>query len=247
MHLSKFEFNSARRGARQLLASPQALHAAVESSFPQPTSGQSERSRVLWRVDPGEHHPILFVVSPRPPDFTHLVEQAGWPTQPAWGTADYSAFLESLEPGQQWQFRLAANPVRNEPRPDGQRGKRFAHVTVQQQSAWLAQRAPSLGVSVDHGPAALAKGMQPQPRSEPDEFDVDMVSFAVSDRRLVSFRRNRRTVTIRRVQFDGTLRVADPDRFRTALTSGIGPAKAYGCGLMTLAPVAGAPDADGGR
>ncbi len=43
-------------------------------------------------------------------------------------------------------------------------------------------------------------------------------------------------VKLTRVTFDGRLRVLDPAVFRRTLTSGLGKAKAYGCGLMTLAP-----------
>lgn len=38
-------------------------------------------------------------------------------------------------------------------------------------------------------------------------------------------------------QFDGALQIEDPERLRTALTAGMGRAKAYGCGLMTLRPL----------
>jgi hypothetical protein len=34
----------------------------------------------------------------------------------------------------------------------------------------------------------------------------------------------------------GRLRVTDPDTLRNALPAGIGPAKGYGQGLLTLAP-----------
>jgi CRISPR system Cascade subunit CasE len=43
-------------------------------------------------------------------------------------------------------------------------------------------------------------------------------------------------VTVTRVTYDGRLRVVDPDALRRTLTAGLGKAKAYGCGLMTLAP-----------
>lgn len=36
------------------------------------------------------------------------------------------------------------------------------------------------------------------------------------------------------VDFSGVLTVTDPDRFRSALTTGIGPAKAFGCGLLLV-------------
>ncbi|MFD5550034.1 type I-E CRISPR-associated protein Cas6/Cse3/CasE, partial [Streptomyces goshikiensis] len=37
------------------------------------------------------------------------------------------------------------------------------------------------------------------------------------------------------VTFDGCLEVTDPAALRRTLTLGLGKAKAYGCGLMTLA------------
>lgn len=37
------------------------------------------------------------------------------------------------------------------------------------------------------------------------------------------------------VTFDGRLEVTDPAALRRTLTLGLGKAKAYGCGLMTLA------------
>ncbi|MBI2372789.1 MAG: type I-E CRISPR-associated protein Cas6/Cse3/CasE [Deltaproteobacteria bacterium] len=45
---------------------------------------------------------------------------------------------------------------------------------------------------------------------------------------------------VRGVVFDGTLVVLDVDRFRTeALERGLGPAKAYGFGLMSIARAIG--------
>ena len=36
--------------------------------------------------------------------------------------------------------------------------------------------------------------------------------------------------------FDGSLTVTDPEKLRHALSNGIGRAKGYGCGMLTLAP-----------
>jgi len=38
------------------------------------------------------------------------------------------------------------------------------------------------------------------------------------------------------VQFNGRLQITDAARFITAVQTGIGPAKAFGCGLLSLAP-----------
>lgn len=209
MFLTRTFLNARRAGARKLILSPQAMHAAVLSGFPPGAEGQ----RPLWRLDSDDPlRPALYVVSERQPDLTHIEEQAGWPTQPTMQSVGYSNLLGSLEENQKWGFRLTANPTHRV--KEGEKFKVYAHVTVRQQSDWLLDRAEDLGV--DFG--------------NPESPD-----FLVSDRQSKRFRRGDGTVTIGTATFNGVLTVADPDRLRTALTQGIGRAKAYGCGLMTLA------------
>ena len=78
MYLTKCEINPARRDARKLLGSPQAMHAAVMAAFPRAVT--AEEGRALWRLDEVRAGTYLYVVSPWKPDLTHVVEQAGWPT-----------------------------------------------------------------------------------------------------------------------------------------------------------------------
>ena len=51
-------------------------------------------------------------------------------------------------------------------------------------------------------------------------------------------RRNGSTMTVRflSVRFEGLLQVSDPDRFVGAIRSGIGSAKGFGFGLLSVAP-----------
>lgn len=215
MHLTRFEINPARREARALLASPQRMHAAVLAAFPE-SRDEHDQGRVLWRLDEGRHDVVLFVVSPGKPDLTHLVESVGRPTY-GWQTRDYCPFLDRLAAGDRWVFRLLANPVHNARPADGTgRGKRFAHVTVAQQTDWFLRQSQRHGFRVVDGSAG-----------EPD--------LAVRSRRTTRFTRQQRTVTIASAVFEGHLHVEDPVSLRAALVGGIGPAKGYGCGLLTLA------------
>ena len=89
MYLTRFRLNAARPGARQLISSPQALHAAVMSSFPNILPTATDRPRVLWRLDRNAAAELqLYVVSGERPDLTHLVEQAGWPAAATAGTRE---------------------------------------------------------------------------------------------------------------------------------------------------------------
>jgi CRISPR system Cascade subunit CasE len=235
MHLTRFRINTARVGARRLLSSPQVLHAAVMSSFADAPSHGGDSPRVLWRVDHNSRAEVLlYIVSPDRPDLTHLVEQAGWPTTPTvgWQTYDYTRFLKRLAVGDTWAFRLTANPVHSIRRKEGEATKRTAHLTPRHQMRWLLERQDSAGFGVLEKPAT--RRLLP----EGDEHEL-----VVHNQRDLSFgkteqptgRKNR--VKLTAVTFDGRLRVTDPDALRRTLTSGLGKAKAYGCGLMTLAPV----------
>lgn len=214
MYMTRLEINPQRLATRAFLASPQRMHAGVMSAFPDSLHDAPE-GRVLWRVDPGDHDAVLYLVSPEKPDLTHLVEQIGRPTY-GWQTRDYGPFLDRLAAGDRWAFRLRANPVHNVRPPDGGRGKRCGHVTAAQQSQWFRQQAERRGFTV--------------PPAETGAHDV-----VLRDRRTLRFDRRGRQVTLSTALLEGTLVVTDPATLRASLVDGIGPGKGYGCGLMTLA------------
>jgi len=217
--LTRFEINKVRRGARDLLSSPHRLHAAVLNAFPAAHRTPADEGRVLWRLDQDEHSTLLYVLSPHEPDLTHLVEQAGWPTTQGWDTRDYTPLLNRVAVADRYAFRLTANPVRSQRRKaTATRSQRYAHVTVTQQTQWLLDRADKHGFTV---PAGVEK--------EPD--------VAVHARHTWRFTRQSSTVTLSTATFEGLLEVTDPQALRAALVHGIGPAKGYGCGLLTLAAV----------
>jgi CRISPR system Cascade subunit CasE len=177
--------------------------------------------RTLWRLDHNADQQVaLYIASPGKPDLTHLVEQAGWPTTDTWQTRPYDDFLDSLTNNQRWAFRITANPVRdgrmNKEAPDTQR---FGNVTVQQQADWLLNRSERCGFTIVDGHDGHR-------------------NLLVHRRMTHSFTRKHgeKPVTIQTATYDGVLQIDDVQALRHTLTSGLGHAKAYGCGLLTLAP-----------
>ncbi|UCN14952.1 type I-E CRISPR-associated protein Cas6/Cse3/CasE [Cellulomonas iranensis] len=229
MYLSRIQLNPRRRDARRLLSSPQRLHAAVLAAFPEPPTGdRAGEARVLWRLDTEtDGRVLLYVVSPDQPDLTHVAEQAGWPSTERGTSKEYGPFLDKLTEGQRWAFRLTANPTRYVQPEDGGRAKRVAHVSVPHQEDWLRHRAAAAGFTVWEAPLDGLGG------------HADAPVLRVTRRGTEQFARRgtEGAVTLAVAQFDGVLEVTDADALRRALVAGIGPAKAYGCGLLTLAPV----------
>lgn len=212
--LTQLDLNLQRRGAKRLVSSPAAMHAMIEGSFP-PGSARSGEGRTLWRIDQAGHSATLYVVSPGAPDLTAVVEEAGWPQGDTWRSADYQPFLERLVKGQEWGFRLRANPVHSVRTAERQSStKPTAHVSTGHQLAWLLARADRIGVSF---------GPQESPSAQ------------VVGRTMLAFKKATGTVTLSQVDYAGLLRVEDPKALHAALINGIGRGKAYGLGLLTLA------------
>lgn len=208
MYLSEIKLNHARRDTARLLASPQRIHAAVLDGFP-----SLDSERILWRLDQGlRHESKLYVVSPDRPDFTSIHELYSWsrlPYEESIRTADYSRLITRLEGGEQWGFRLRANTVKKKSVPREGKNDRITRVPVPENevSHWLTSREEAIGVS--------------------------FTDFS-SDTSIDTFNRKGNKMTLQSTEFEGVLTVVDPDRFRNALINGIGPAKAHGCGLITI-------------
>ncbi|MEU0250867.1 type I-E CRISPR-associated protein Cas6/Cse3/CasE [Streptomyces sp. NPDC006235] len=244
-YLSRIRINPLRAESRTLLASPRAMHAAVQGGLP----GLPEQNRTLWRLDADNpHRPHLFVLTTDKPDWTHLVEQAGWPGADGehYAVRDYTPLLQQLAPGRSFAFRLTANPVQNTNRPDkptarqqarieagDRRGFRLGHRTAAAQLSWFLTRTQRWGFDVPTAPHLDATH---DTNGEPPR------DIRITTRQRRSFGKGPATakeahVVMHSVTFEGSLRITDPALLTERLLAGIGPSKAYGCGLLTLAPL----------
>lgn len=248
MFISRIPLNVARFEGRRLVSSPYRLHGAVEKSFAPGVERSGEDGRILWRLDSENNGSELwlYVVSPAKPDFTHIVEQAGWADGEAQQTKDYERLLSRIALGQRWHFRLRANPVHAVTKDrnlglghdDGiartyertGRGKIKGEVTAAQQLQWLVDRSEKNGFRI------LSVAV-PVDEEAPADSPKTVPDCVVSQRRTERFRRGGKIVTLRTCQFDGNLEVIDPDLFTHALRFGIGRGRGFGCGLLTVAPI----------
>jgi CRISPR system Cascade subunit CasE len=231
-YLSRIWLNPLRTRTQQFLRDPRALHAAVLGGL----SRQPVTERVLWRIEAdGPHRIGVLVLTESRPSWEHLVEQAGWPNaeDPQSLVRSYRPLLDQVHRGRQFALRVVANPTSSTKKPDkatpeqakrlaGERprGVRVAHRTASQQLRWFIDRVETWGFTLldgEYGPAARLSARQ----------------------RLVVRKRSEggiNTVTLDTATFDALVEVADPERASRSLLSGVGPGKAYGLGLITLAP-----------
>lgn len=174
------------------------------------------------------------------PSTGHRHSMGRWHPFHAPGVAYYTPFFDWLTTDDTWSFRLTANPVHSIRRHPAEPTKRTVHVTPRHQLDWLIKRQTEAGFAVIE---------RPEPRT--DGLDGPWYEVVVHSRRDLAFGKRdevgygapdvgrtgaSHNVRLTRVTYDGRLRVTDPKAFRRTLTAGLGKAKAYGCGLMTLAP-----------
>jgi CRISPR system Cascade subunit CasE len=127
--------------------------------------------------------------------------------------------------GMRLAFRLVANPVRRSPRVDDSgrieasesghvRHRRRGILDDDGQRAWLDRQALAGGFAV----RAVTVSPLPSPRARTEEYSHE--------------RKSRLPHIV--VRFDGVLEVTDPATLRSTIEQGIGAAKAFGCGLLSV-------------
>jgi CRISPR system Cascade subunit CasE len=212
MFLTKLTLDPTAYRPQRLLRDTQQLHAAISASF---LGG--EGGRILWRVEPARGGDVLILVaSPGGPNGAELSERITTPDRTE--TRPYQGLLDRINKDGRYKFRATLNPVRTH------NGHHTPIVDRQAQLSWLVKKLAS------NGAAVLAHSTD----LDNDEPDVQIAS-TVHDK----FRRrgNSGSIELLKVTFEGSLRVSEPDALRRALCNGVGRAKGYGCGLITLAPI----------
>jgi CRISPR system Cascade subunit CasE len=169
-------------------------------------TGERSPERLLFRVEDLQP-PTVLVQHTVPPDWSALLQNGYLRT-----VEGPKAFQPALLAGQYLRFRLLANPVKKR---QGQRIPLRHRVRQHEQDTtyfdWLDRQACDHGfavVQVDGVP--LAPDIPPEPLT------------------------GKAAIPHFGVRFDGVLRVTDAARLVEAVRSGIGPAKAFGFGLLSL-------------
>ena len=218
MYLSKLILNPRNPGVRKDVARPYELHRTLKRSV----EGASEENRLLFRIEPPngqrEAGPVVLVQS------SHAAPEWAWMRENGYVLAvrGPKVFDVQVRPGQALTFRLTANPTVKKKVEGKRHSVRVPLIHDGPNSEnhptyldWLARKAGQHGFGVLRVQGApFHVGMARQKRKQYNKADIPHFG----------------------VRFDGLLRVTDPDRLAEAVRDGIGPAKAFGFGLLSLAP-----------
>ncbi|HZC04396.1 MAG TPA: type I-E CRISPR-associated protein Cas6/Cse3/CasE [Ktedonobacterales bacterium] len=246
--LSRLRLNSLRPEAQSDLADCQRMHSRLLSAFPDDAELDQARAyygllyRVEWAPAGQSGEVIVLTQSRAEPDWSRL--PSGYLVTPA-EVKSLAALYEQLREGMALRFRLHANPtrrirVRNQQETEQWRGKRVNLRSAAEQLDWLSRKGEASGFTVL---AAQTRRFQP-PELRVPEFQLSELRLRSGERRhpathavsVSGLRAGTGALTFGSVVFDGQMRVTDLTRFRDALEMGIGTGKAYGFGLLSIAP-----------
>jgi CRISPR system Cascade subunit CasE len=183
-------------------------------------SDHNDRRRdFLYRLEQSKGRPLVYTVSEREPDR----KQDFW-------FVETKRYEPKISKGLHLAFLLRANPIRSKrdaedkqhrhdvimeakTRLRGQDDKKpLATLTQEEGSNWLSSRAERFGF-----------------KFFPQQVRVD----GYQQHRFFK-RKDGRQICLSTVELSGMLTVTDPQLFLEALYKGVGPAKAFGCGLMLV-------------
>lgn len=227
-YLSRLFLNLRSREVRRDLADCQQLHRTVMRAFPQADDGEPARERfgVLYRLDTDRAgNAFVLVQSCASPDWSqlpaaYLLEEAA--------SKPIDHVFDLLAADRAFIFRLRANPTRRiktKSTPDGQRsnGTRVELHGEEEWLDWIRRKGEQYGFRLLTARAVASVAD----------------ARACREARITGTRGAGQAnghVTLFPVLFEGRLAVTDPTLFRQGLLRGIGPGKAYGLGMLSLAP-----------
>lgn len=248
--LSRLILNPDSRQVWSELAQPYEMHKTLMRAFPKATDDAMAKARdefgVLFRADidgPGDAPDIrVYVQSLVEPDWSfldgrpgYLLPRADFPNPVS---QDISGVYQQLHEGQVLTFRLRANPTKRIGRvmtgDASLKGKRVGLLREEEQIVWLIRKGQEREKDKPGGFEVLMKEV------EDERGEVRQVPHISVRPEGKQFGRKREAgisqqITHLAVRFDGLLSITDAEAFRESMAEGIGSAKAYGFGLMSLA------------
>ncbi|RKX40240.1 MAG: type I-E CRISPR-associated protein Cas6/Cse3/CasE [Verrucomicrobia bacterium] len=170
--------------------------------------------KALWKAFPNlGNRNFLYRVEPQDNGFLVYLLSEAEPEKQAWGRWESKTVGDAFLGHSSYRFQLCANPTVKRKVEGRKNGTRTAICDPEELKAWLVRKAEQGGFSVDESALRISPAIN-QP-----------------------FRKNGKHGNHKRVEFQGILRVAQPEPFKETFKKGIGSAKAFGFGLLVLQPI----------
>lgn len=202
--------------------------------------------QLLWQLFPDQSERLFLFRQELETESTHHVHRLrGLPLfyvlscvepQPVPGllTCETKPFEPKLKAGQKLAFRLRANPVVAR-REDGHKNSRHHDVLMDAKKAARAEGLESATEIRERMEDAAREWLGNSQRAKRAGYRLRTDPEVTRYQQHVQ-RHKGREIRFSSVDFEGLLRIDDPDHFLQALYKGIGRSRAFGCGLWLIRP-----------
>ncbi len=247
LYLSRLILNPRSRQVMSEVAHPYEMHRTLLRAFPKATDDTRAKAReefgVLFRGEVDEARGVVkvYVQSRIEPNWSVLDGLSDYlcadTDMPRYEYKDIMPACRKIQSGQVLSFRLRANPTKRiAEHEDKMRGKRVELISEKAQIAWLTRK----GQGSEEGVPGAFELLMKEVKDEKGEIRLVPRVNACCEGKQIGWKRDGtrgHATTHLAVLFEGLLRVKDTDAFLETIVGGIGSAKAYGFGLLSVAPV----------
>lgn len=242
LYLSQLLLDPMSRQVQNELRAPYEMHRTLCHAFPGLSDEEWKSARVLFRVDDDRDALTLLVQSKLAPDWNAFTSRLT--SRYLLGEPRVKAWEPKVHPGQRLRFRLQANPTMAlNTGKDAKRGARCGLYREAERLDWLRAQSERHGFALSLFEETL-RGTEDAPllfRGREHRADLTLELPVCELRDLNDGRRfpvPERANQFSAARFDGELRVVNPQAFGEAVESGIGKARGFGFGLLSVAPTA---------
>jgi len=247
LYLSRLVLNPRSRQVMSEIAFPYEMHRTLMRAFPKATDETILKARdefgVLFRAEVDDLQGVVkvYVQSRIEPDWSFLDGVNDYlcmdSEMPEYEYKDIMPACRKIQDGQVLSFRLRANPTKRIAKHDDpMKGKRVELRRESEQIDWLIRKGREREKDKSGGFEILMREFE----DENGEISrVPRVEVSGEEKQRCRKREEGRShqTTHLAVSFDGLLRITGADAFRETLVCGIGPGKAFGFGLLSIAAV----------
>lgn len=200
-----------------LKAGEYALHQWLWKLFPKDAEAKRD---FLFRHDAEKRWPVFYLLSSREPDAEHsLLRVESKPYHPR------------LAAGETLSFSLRANPTRTRKTDDANPKKRkrddlVMHLKQSYKQSTSDDMPSEAELVQEAGEEWIVR--------QGARHGFEVLAVRADNHRQSRLGGKGRSIQFSTLDFTGLLRVNEPEAFTQALYQGIGPAKAFGCGLLLV-------------
>lgn len=247
-YLSRLCLNPYSAEALRFFADPYEIHRQLLQVLPAKGSGkpstgeQPKTAELLFRPEQTPVGPVVLMQTISPPDW------ASWEFGDRFLSRDPETkhYDPTFTVGQRLSFRLLCQPTERKAlattlRDDGKRlrGPRIALRADEDRLAWLKRKGEASGFRIEtagitYQPWVNSKPLQDKGGAPKESRDETMRRIAAATRQ--PRKAKHPSTRLGAIRFDGAVQVTDPDALLQAVLQGIGTQKAFGFGLLSLAP-----------